>query len=273
MKRVLARSKNPFKETARNFLSISNFRVRQNKTAGTELDNYLIDIGNVFADTTLLDAQYTFRQDFYFFRNNKVGDIRFGYVNNQSKAFLDSGTETRSLESYGTDQRLNIGKSKSLENEFEIGNKSSTAQFFTNRNFDIDYIEVEPRLNFQVNRKVRLTAGYSYKHKVNTADSTGLQDLTVNLQKLTFDAQLNLKNRNNIFAKLGLLRIGQEGTGNFAAEFEMRETLDPGFNAVWQIFTTIYPTKTLELSITYDGRASAENRTLHTGRVSLKAFF
>lgn len=272
LKKTIPRSKNFFKETARNFLSISNFRVSQKKTAGTELENYLIDLGDIFADTSLLDAQYTIRQDFYFYRNNKVGDIKLSYVDNKAKAFLDSGTETRSLQSHGSNQRLNIGKSKSLENEVKFGDKSSFAQSFNTRNFNIDFIEVNPKMNFQINRKIRLTAGYTYKHKENTNDSLRV-DAVVNLHKLSFDAKINLKERNNIFAKLDLVQIGQTGDANFAAEFELRETLEPGFNAVWQIFTTIYLTKTLELSVTYDGRASQDSRVLHTGRVQLKAFF
>ncbi len=272
LKKTVPRSKNFFKETARNFLSISNFRVSQKKTVGTELDNYLIDIGDIFADTSLLDAQYTLRQDFYFYRNNRRGDIKLSYVDNQSKNFLESGTETRTLTSYGSNQRLNIGKSKSVENEFKWGTRTSFAESFNTRNYRIDFIEVNPKMNFQINRKIRLTAGYTYKYKENTNDDLEV-DAVVNLHKLSFDAKVNLKERNNIFAKLDLVQVGQTGEANFAAEFELRETLDPGFNAVWQVFTTIYLTKTLELSVTYDGRASAENRTLHTGRVQLKAFF
>lgn len=271
-KKTIKRSKNFWKETARNFLSISNFRVQQKKTAGTQLENYLINLGDIFADTSLLDAQYTLKQDFFFYRNNKVGDLRLSYVDNKFKAFLLSGTETRGLRSYGSNQRLNIGKSKSIENEVKWGEKTSFAQLFDTRNYNIGFLELNPKVNFQISRKVRLTAGYAFKHKENTNDSARV-DVTVNLHKLSFDAKINLKDRNNIFAKVDLVRIGQTGQGSFSAEFEMRETLEPGFNAVWQVFTTFYLSKTLELSLTYDGRASAGNRILHTGRVQLKAFF
>lgn len=271
-KKVVPRSKKFLQETARNFLSITNFRVAQKKAAGTELDNYLIKINDVFADTTLLDAQYTFKQDIYFYRNNKVGDLRFGMVDNKSKQFLVSGTENRSQLSYSADQRLNLGQSKSIENKVKWGNRSARAESFDSRNFNIDFIEVQPKMNFQINRKLRVSLGYEYKNKQNFNDSAEV-DVTVNLHKLGVDAKWNLKDRNNIFAKFELVQIAQVGTAGFSAEYELRESLEPGLNAIWQVFSTVYLSKSLELSLTYDGRSSPGTKVLHTGRVQLKAFF
>ncbi len=272
LKKTIGRSKNFWKETVRNFLSITNFRVTQKKAAGSDFSNFLINLGDVFADSTLLDAQYTLKQDFYFYRNNKVGDIRLGLVDNKLKQFLASGTETRGLRSYGTDQRLNIGRSKSIENKFKIGNRSASAASFNSRNFNIDFFEVNPKMNYQMSRKFRLSVGYEYKNKRNLNDSMKV-DVRVNLHKLALDAKWNLKERNNIFARLELVQIAQEGLAGFSAEYEMRESLEPGFNAIWQVFTTIYLSKSLELRLTYDGRSSQGSKVLHTGRVNLKAFF
>jgi hypothetical protein len=272
LKKAWKRTENPFLETIRNISTITNFRVAQKKSAGTDFESYLVDLGNVFADTSLMDAQYTFRQDLYLFRNDPVGDLKFSFGDNKNKLFLVSGDETRSLRYWGSDQRLNFGKSKSIENEFQIGNKRSDAAQFVSRSFDIDYWEVKPHVNFQLSRKLRLTTGYEFKHKVNTNDSL-VQNATVNMHKLSLDAKWNLKDRNNIFAKVELVQVVQDGTASFSAEYELRESLQPGLNAIWQVFSTIYLTKALELSLTYDGRAAEEKKTLHTGRVQLKAFF
>ncbi|MEM7040089.1 MAG: hypothetical protein AAF570_24165, partial [Bacteroidota bacterium] len=271
-KRAIKRSRNFLRETVRNFSSVTNFRAAQKKAAGTDFNSYLVNIGDIFGDSSLLDAQYTLRQDFYFFRNNPIGDLKLSYGDNKSKLFLTSGTETRGLEYYGSNQRLNIGKSKSFENEFRMGNKTSSAQNFSSRDFDIDFLEVKPKINFQISRKFRFSTGYEYKHKENT-DSQNDSLTIVNMHKLIFDAKVNLKDRNNVFAKVELVNVAQDGTAGFSAEYELRETLQPGFNAIWQVFTTVYLTKSLELSLTYDGRAAQEKKVLHTGRVQLKAFF
>ncbi len=272
LKKAWKRTESPLLEIVRNTSSITNFRVAQKKAAGSQFDSYLVSLGDVFGDTTLLDAQYTFRQDIYFFRNDPVGDLKFSYGDNKNKLFLVSGNETRSLRYWGTEQRLNFGKSKSIENEFQIGNKRSEAAQFDSRSFDIDYWEVKPSINFQLSRKLRLTTGYEFKHKVNSSDSTETKT-TVNMHKLSLDAKWNLKDRNNIFGKVELVQVGQRGDAGFSAEYELRESLQPGLNAIWQVFSTIYLSKALELGITYDGRAAIDKKTLHTGRVQLKAFF
>lgn len=271
--RALARTRNPFLETIRNFSSVTNFRVSQKKEAGDGLAVYLVDIGDVFADTTLLEAQFTFRQDLYFFRNDPLGELKFSFADNRSKQFLSTGEESRSLRFFGAGQRLNFGKNKSLEHDGRLGEKRSEAVNFTTRNYNISFIETNPRVNFQISRKFRLTMGYTFADKRNFDQETDSINSTVDIHKLSFDAKLNLKGRNNIFTRLELIRNIQNGVPGFSANYEMLEGLQPGFNATWQVFLTWYLNKNLELSVTYDGRASENKAVLHTGRVQLKAFF
>ncbi len=271
-KQLWDRSKSPLKETIRNFSTVTNFRVMQKKEEGQDFANYLIQLNNVFADTSLLEAQYTLRQDAYFFRNNSVGDIRFYYADSRSKQFLTTGSELRSLTTWGTEHRINFDKSKSLENEMKLGQKVSQAEFLSNRNYDIRFWDANPHLNFQFSRKLRLTLGYTYKNKVNSSDSLEVQS-KVQIHKLTTDAKINLKDRNNLFLKLEMAKVAQTGESGFAADFEMRESLAPGNNFIWQVFLTYYLSQSLELSVTYDGRSSEGNKVLHSGRVQLKAFF
>ena len=139
-------------------------------------------------------------------------------------------------------------------------------------NNDISFLEVKPKLNLQLSRKLRLTFGYEFKHKENTNDSSRVNAI-INMHKASIDAKINLKERNNIFAKLELIQVQQTGSAGFSAEYELRESLQPGFNAIWQVFSTIYLSRALELGLTYDGRAAESTRILHTGRVQLKAFF
>lgn len=272
LKRAFDRSKNPIKETIRNFISITNFRVTQQREAGTGFDNYIISLNDMFGDTTLLDAQYNLREDVYFFRNNKVGDLKFSFSDNKSKLFLATGDEIRGLRTWLSAQRLNLGKSKSIENEARIGRKYNSTESFSTRDFDIAFWEVNPKVNFQLSRKARISFGYEYKNKKNRDDSLFV-DTKVTFHKLIADAKINFKDRNNLFTKLELIRIAQEGTASFSAEYELRESLKPGFNAIWQAFLTFYINKSLELSLNYDGRISEGSNMLHTGRVQIKAFF
>lgn len=274
LKRVVSRSKNPFRETLRNITTITNFRAQQKKEAGREFSNYLVDLGNIFGDTTLLEANYSLKQDLYFFQNNKRGTLRFTAADIKSKQFLTSGSDLKGNRYFSANQRINLGKErdKSLENEFRIGEKLAIAENFDTRNFNIHFWEIMPRINFQVSDRMRLSGGYVYKDKDNL-NADGTIDAKVNIHKLVFDGKVNVKKRNNLMAKLEFVQVLQDGELDFSADYEMKESLQEGFNALWQIFGTWYLTETLELSVTYDGRASEGRPVLHTGRMQIKAFF
>ncbi|MDX2247687.1 MAG: hypothetical protein SF052_12960 [Bacteroidia bacterium] len=265
-------SDNTRKEILRNIQAQTTFRVNQNKSRNSQIGSYFIDFTDPFSDTTLLNANYNIRQDLSFFQNNPVGDLRFAYQDSKSKLFLSTGDELRGLKFGLGIQRLNIGSSKSIEWESRIGNQSALAEAFETRNFNINFWETNPRMNFQFNRKFRFTTGYVYKQRKNT-NQTGVIDARLNVHKLVFDARWNLKERNNLFTKLELSNLSQKGEPGFSAEYELREGLQPGFNAVWQVFITVYILSNVELSLTYDGRAAIETPIIHTGRIQVRAFF
>lgn len=271
-RKVITKTDQWLKETLRNIRSQTTFRLTQNKSRNTRLGSYFIDLTDPFADTTLLNANYNFRQDLTFFQNSKIGDLRFTYQDSRSKLFLSTGDEFRGLTFWLAAQRLNIGTDKSLELESRIGNQFAVAETFETRNFDIDFWEVNPKINFQFSRKFRLSTGYVFKNRENS-NPGGEQDATVRVHKLVFDSRWNLKDRNNLFTKLELGSLAQEGEPGFSAEYELREGLQPGFNAIWQAFITFYVLDNVELSLNYDGRAAIETPVIHTGRIQVRAFF
>lgn len=271
-KKAFARSENKAKELLRNFLSITNFRVAQKREAGQNFSNYLVDVSDVFGDTTLLEARYILKQELWFFRNNSRGDLMFGFNDNKSKQFLITGTEARGQSFWESRQRLNFGRSKSVENLVKIGEKVTTSENIENRNFQIRFMELNPRVNFQISRKLRISTGYTFKDKDALSDSGSVKSHVI-MHKVTMDARINLKRRNNIFAKMELVQINQTGEAGFGENYELRETLEPGFNLVTQAFATWYLSDNLELSLNYDLRLPNGKPPINTGRVQLKAFF
>ncbi|MEM7366996.1 MAG: hypothetical protein AAF587_00275 [Bacteroidota bacterium] len=272
LKNVLKKSNKPLKELARNIRLNTNLRMAQNKSRNTQLGSYLINIADPFADTSLLNANYHLRQDLSFFQNHPTGDIRFSYQDSKSKLFLTTGVELQGLTFWRSTQRLNLGSDKSLELDSRLGNKFNQAEAFDSRNYSIDFWQSHPKINIQFSRKFRLTSGYEYISRQNT-NSSGQIDAKVNIHKLVFDSKWNVKDRNNLFAKLELVYLGQQGESEFSAEYELREGLETGANALWQVLTTWYVLGNVEMSLTYDGRVSAQKRVVHTGRVQIRAFF
>ncbi len=252
--------------------SVSAVNLRQNKNRASAFNTYLLQLKNIFEDENLLDAQYSFRQDLTFFPNSPGGDLRLSYHDNQSKLFLSTGNELRGIKFGTLKPRVNFDAKRSIEVEAQIGRKFAEADSFNSRNFNIQFIDVQPQFNIQLNRKLRLALGYQYSFKKNLDEST--QNSTTAFTHKTFlDAKLNMKDRNNIFTKFELVHINQIGEADFSAAYELREGLQNGFNGIWQAFITFYILSNVELSINYDGRVSTEEAVIHTARMQVRAFF
>jgi len=274
--KVIEKSDKFLPEFARNIRALTTVRMSQNKEQNTRLNSYFINVSNIFADSSLLDATMNFRQDLSFYQNNPKGDIKFTYLNNQTKLFLSTGNESRLYTYYRMVNRFNFDKSKSIEWDSRIGDKISQTTSFSNRNYDIRFIETNPQANFQFSRKLRFSTGYTYKFRENTigGDTVNAQ---VRMHKISFETKWNIKDRNNIFASLDLVNARQDNftdeAPSFSADYELKDGLQAGFNAIWQVFATYYILKNVELSITYDGRANQLIPTVHTGRLQVRAFF
>lgn len=261
-----------WKQSIRQLRLNTTLRMTQNQSRGADFDAYLIRFGPLDADSSLLNANYSLRQDLTIFQNSPKGDLRFAWLDNQSLLFLTTGQEQRVTRYIGFAQRLNLNESRSIENDLRIGRRELSAENFPERNYEIPYIQINPKFNVQWNRKIRVTAGYTYKDSRNLLE-TGEVNSRVIQHRIGLDSRFNLGQRNNIFAKAELVRLTQVGIPPAAAAFEMKEGLEEGINGIWQAFFTWYVLQNVEFSITYDGRASAGTPVIHTGRVQIRAFF
>jgi len=272
LREVIAKSERFWPELLRNTRAVTNFRMSQNKTREDGAGVFLINLLDPFGDSTLLDANYNLRQDLTFFQNSPRGDVKFFWQDTRSKLFLSTGPEQRGFSFVGNALRYTLKAERSLELETRLGRRYTEAEAFSTRNFNIEYVETQPEFILQLNRRLRFSSAYAFATRTNTRPD-GVQDAQVWLHKLIFDAKWNLRDRNNLFTKLELVHLRQEGEPGFSAEYELREGLRPGANAIWQVFLTLYPLENVELSLTYDGRLSVDSPVVHTGRVQVRAFF
>ncbi|MEL6193342.1 MAG: hypothetical protein AAFR66_14890, partial [Bacteroidota bacterium] len=143
----------PFKKE--NFLSsllketrlITRFRLTQQQERENTLSNYLISLGSLEDDSTVIQANQFFRQDITFYQNDPLGDVRFFYQNQQSKLFLESGNEFRQVSFFGVKPRINFDRNKSFELETSLGRRVARADSFRNRSFNIQFWEMKPYTN------------------------------------------------------------------------------------------------------------------------------
>jgi len=265
-----------WRKAVRSIQPITTFRVNQNKRQNTRFSSFFINPSNPFSDTSLLNAAYTFRQDLFLFQGNPLGNINLNYTDNQTQLFLSTGRERRGGAAYGMLARLQLGgsvkQSSSLELELQQGTRFLTAENFSSRNYRIFFQEIQPRYNVQLSRALRLSGGYGYQFRENR-DTTGIGSATNISHRVFFTGRWNLSGFNNLNARLELVYMTETGEPSQVAQYELRQGLQPGGNALWQLISTFRILEDVELSLTYDGRVSATGAPLHTGRVQVRAFF
>ncbi|MDX2287044.1 MAG: hypothetical protein NW241_22960 [Bacteroidia bacterium] len=248
------------------------FRLNQNRSQSAAAPAQFPNPFRPFADTALLDAAYTLRQELTLFQNDPVGDIRWIYQDQSAKLFLTTGEELRSWRYHTFQQRLNLGENKSLELETRAGSKRTLAPEVPVRNFHIRFVETQPQFNLQAGRQLRVSAAYAYKFRRTVPDPAQPQ-VRLHAHKLILDGRWNIADRNNLFVRMELAQLGEQGEAGPSALYELREGLQPGLNAIWQGVLSYYLLENLELSLTYDGRIARQAPPLHTGRVQIRALF
>ncbi|MEM9721573.1 MAG: hypothetical protein AAGA10_20065 [Bacteroidota bacterium] len=256
----------------KNLRMFTQLKVNQNKIRGQGISQFFINPTGIFEDSTLLRGSSFFKHDWTFFQNHPVGDVKATYFHNRSKQFLSTGDELRSLRYWQLGGRYNLSQSLSLEGNWQKGNKSSSAEVLEGRDFDIAFTEIQPQLNYQVNRKLRLSSRYEWalrrEQNSEVESPTRIQEHSMDLE-----GKWNFQERNTLLSELSLIAINQIGSPEFLAGYELRQGFEPGFNTRWRLMLNTFLIDNLALNVTYEGRSSEGQRVLHTARVQLRALF
>lgn len=261
--------KTGFRRFLARFQNQTMFRI-EHKTSTDDLNvayNPFIRESNIL-DTSLISLNSSFRNTLYFNKSNPKYGIDLNFLRNRNKAFLVNGFETRSLYQSGINIRWSFIENFNLQLGAEQGNKSSVSDFFTSRDYDIEYYEILPELSYQPGPALRVSLSFRYTDKKNVrGDEKSLI--------ADFGTELNyrLVNKATVLVTANYINIDFNGDENSSLGFEMLEGLQPGRNGTWSVSYQQNLSDHLQLSLIYDGRKAPEIPTVHVGSVQLRAYF
>jgi hypothetical protein len=194
----------------------------------------------------------------------------FTYQDNRNKQLVTNGYESRGLQTNELKVRWNITKSWGFFVSGTYGTKINSSQYFSSRNYTIDYYETEPRVSFQPNTAFRLSVLYKRSDKKNVlgeaAQRATLDDIGVELR-------YNQLTKGSVSAKGDFIFITYNDVQTTPVAFEMLNALKPGQNFTWNLSYQRNLTNNMQISVTYDGRKSTGNRIIHIGGAQVRAFF
>jgi hypothetical protein len=262
-------SKKDFRKVVSKFSNQSALKIDR-KTTQIDTRDFLNPFFLNVNDTSLISLNSIFRNTLFFNRSNPTFGAEITYSNQRSKTFLTNGFEARNRTEQGINLRWNVNSSWSITNTINSGVRIYTSNFFSANNFNYAFIEFKPRLSYQLNTRLRITALFSYFEGNNIAE---LGKQKSNNTEFGTEFRYSLVKQGVINAKLSSYQIKFNGDAQSQLGYDMLQGLAVGQNAVWNINYQQRLGNSLQITINYDGRSAETQRTIHIGRMEARYMF
>ncbi len=222
---------------------------------------------------TLVTLNSSFRNTLFINQLSPLFGIDLSYQEVRNKSLLTNGYEERMNAYEEARVRWNFIQQMSCNFDGIYGTKANSSQYFSARNYKINYYSMEPKLNYQPTTAFRVSVSFKYSNKENRTETDSLQ-VKAQLQDYGAELKWNVLNKGSFNMKANYIQISYNAKQpNSALAFEMLDALKPGQNITWGIAYQRNLSNNMQISITYDGRKSAGTNAIHTGGAQIRAYF
>ncbi len=229
-------------------------------------------------DSALVTINLSSRHVLFVNRANPGWDASVAYGDQRSQVALTTGFERRRNADWVLHGRINLSRQWTLEADVLSGNKESDNEAFNSRDFDIESWEAGPKVSWLPGRNFRLSGKLNWQKSRNTLSSAEKAD------QLDWNAELSwnpstkenaqgFKAATSLRGKMTFADIRYTGQANNAVAFTMLEGLQDGRNFLWSLNLDRQLSKSMQLSLNYEGRKTGSNKMVHVGRAQVRAVF
>ncbi|MEZ4943526.1 MAG: hypothetical protein R3D58_21805 [Saprospiraceae bacterium] len=230
------------------------------------------------ADTALVAVSSISRHVLYLNRADPAWDASLAHTDNRSRTALTTGFERRVLLDQTLHGRLNFSRSWSAELDLSLGRRENDSEQFNARDYTIRYWKVLPKLSWLPSRTFRLVGAFSRQDGRNTlpsAETARQSDWSAELSwnptaKPNSDG---FRAVTSIRIKANFVNVQFNGQANSAVAYAMLDGLQNGRNFLWSLNLDRQLSRSVQLSLNYEGRKTGDNRVVHVGRAQVRAVF
>jgi hypothetical protein len=221
-------------------------------------------------DVALVALTLNLRNSLFFNRNNPIADFEVGQTANRNRVIVVTGYEERGNTAYFFRNRWNIGRQFTLLNYLSTGNQSNASEAFSNRNYNISQVKIEPELTWVASQNLRF--GFNYKHRNGRNLLTDKGERIVN-NDFAFETTWTKTTSAQLRARFALIKIRYDGERNTPVEFALLEGLQSGRNLLWNVSYDQTLSRSILFSVSYEGRQTGSVLPVHVGRAQVRATF
>ena len=243
------------------FLSVEN---EQERTANTfQLNPF------DFNENSLIGLNLNIRNSLFFNKDMQKNSVTFTYGNSKLKQQYFIGNQENNIKLHQLDYAHKFADFWLINVMGKTSKNTLETENFTNRNYEIDANEIQPKISFLYNDNNRFSAFYHFKNKQNQLQK--LEELKQ--QKFGVEYFYVSKKKNQISANVNVFLNDFNGDTNTPVAYQMLEGLQAGKNYTWNLIFNQKLNSFLNLNLSYLGRKSENSKTIHTGSVQLRANF
>ncbi|MFN3951854.1 MAG: hypothetical protein ACK4KT_05580 [Thermaurantimonas sp.] len=235
----------------------------------TDPVNKILHLPTGVDDTLTLGALIQHRHTLFFDRTRSKFGWDVNYLFNTNANLLAFGTEEARRREYPVNIRWKIIRPLLIRFTINYVEKENLSENFPARNFSINENIISPRIEFQPNERYRTSFTYEYSDKKSSSGVAA----GVASNRLTSEHYLASASKYAVNTSLQWISNRFSGEANSPLGFAMLEGLQPGNNLVVSTQIQRNLTNGLQVSITYEGRWSAQMPYIQSGVMQLKAFF
>ena len=222
-----------------------------------------------FEENNLIALNLSFRNSIYFNRNLQKNSFTYTYGSSKNKQQYFIGNQENNIKVHQLDYSHKFSTFWLVNFMIKTSDNNLETENFTNRNYQINTQEIQPKISFLYNKDNRLSIFYHFKNKRNLLqDFEKLKQQKIGLEYFYFN-----KKNNQISANLNVFLNDFVGNTNTPVAYQMLEGLQSGENYTWNLLFNKKLNSYLNLNLNYLGRKSEKSKTIHTGSVQLKAIF
>lgn len=221
-------------------------------------------------DTMLLAFSGSVNNTVYYDRSGPKWGADHTHRSDRNKSLLTNGYETRVRENDQIHFRMNVTTWLTAEVEVATGRTTNASDLLSGRNYAIDDRSTKPKLTWQPNTRLRLSAQFKYTDRKNRVEFGGER---AEVRDAGLEFRFNSVGKGSIQVNGNLVSISYEGQVNSSMGNEILSGLKPGVNLTWSAIIQRRLSDHLQVDLTYNGRHSEGSPVIHVGGAQVRAFF
>lgn len=234
-------------------------------TAGIKAFN---PIEQSYNDSTILSANTSFNNTFYYNRSSARWGVDYNYLNNKSEQLLTYGLTANQNRQHLLKIRTALSKKITVNIVGRNGDKSNLSGTTDGSSYFQNYHSLEPALIWLNRSVLRITTSMRFENRRNAAEY-GAEKASI--QSANIEARYSQTAAGIIQLRFTLSKIGYDGLATAPVAYAMLDGLKQGNNLLWYINWQRRVGKGIELLIEYEGRKTGTDKVINTGRMSLRA--